>query len=106
MVLTPDETKLYSIEEFDAFVSLPENHERLFEYIGGEIVEVVSNPYSSKIGSLLNTYIGVYLLQNDIEHLTGADGGYMVSGERYIPDVGFISYTKQTELSYCARAFN
>jgi len=100
MFFAPDEAKLYTIEEFDAFVMLPENHEHSFEYIGGEIVEVVSNPLSSKIASLVGTYMGVYLLKNDIGHLTGADGGYIVSGERYIPDVGFISYAKQPELSY------
>lgn len=100
MFLTTDAAKLHTVEEFDAFVSLPENHERLFEYIGGEIVEVVSNPYSSKIAMLVGGYIQIYLVQNDIGHLTGADGGYMVSGERYIPDVGFIRYAKQPELSY------
>lgn len=92
--------KLVSADEFDAFVMRPENAGRLFELVGGEIIEVVSNPYSSKIGSRVTTFIGMYLLQNDIGHLTGADGGYIVSGERYIPDVAFISYARQPELAY------
>jgi Uma2 family endonuclease len=41
----------------------------------------------------------VYLSNHDIGHLTGADGSYMVSGERYIPDVGFIAYARQPGLS-------
>ncbi len=36
--------------------------------------------------------------KNDIGHVTGADGGYRVSGQRYIPDVGYISYERQPQL--------
>lgn len=94
------QTKPMTVEEFDAFVLLPENIDREFEFIGGEIYEVVSNPKSSNTAMRFATFLGGYLLQNDIGYLTGADGGYRVSGERYIPDVGFISYAKQPELSY------
>ena len=93
-------TGLVTADEFDVYVNLPENRVRLFEYIGGEIIEGVPNPYSSETAMTIGAFIKIYLLQNDIGHLTGADGGYMVSGERYIPDVGFISYQKQAELSY------
>jgi Uma2 family endonuclease len=46
--------KLHSIDEFEAFIGLPENADRLFELINGEIVEkvpteehslIVGNPY-------------------------------------------------------------
>jgi Uma2 family endonuclease len=94
------QTKPMTVEEFDKFVLLPENIDREFEFVGGEIYEVVSNPKSSSAAARFITYLGMYLLQNDIGHLTGADGGYMVSGERYIPDAAFISYAKQPELSY------
>ncbi len=33
-------------------------------------------------------------------HITGADGGYIVKGERYIPDIGFISVERQPESSH------
>lgn len=89
-----------TVSEFEAFISRRENRERLFELIGGKIVEVVSNPLSSKIAQRFGTFVGMYLLENDIGHLTGADGGYVVSGEMYIPDVGFIGYEKQRELAY------
>jgi Uma2 family endonuclease len=90
--------KPLTVEEFDEFIRLPENIDREFEYIGGAIFEVVSNPKSSKLGARMATFLGIYLLNDDIGHLTGADGGYIVSGERYIPDVGYISYAKQPEL--------
>lgn len=44
------------------------------------------------------TFLGMYLLTNDIGYLTGADGGYWVAGERYIPDAAFIRYSLQPEL--------
>lgn len=93
------EKKRVTLEEFDRFVSLPENADRLFEFIGGEIVEVPSNPYSSEIAMRIVIYIGIYLMQNDIGHITGEQGGYWVSGERYAPDAAFISYKRQPELA-------
>ena len=95
--MTIDE-HIYSIVEFDEFVQLPENADKLFELIGGEIFEVPSNPYVSKIAITIATYMRMYTLQNDIGHVTGEAGGYIVSGERYAPDVAFISYEKQQEL--------
>lgn len=91
-------------DDFEAFVDLPENHERTFELIGGEIVEVPSNPLVSKIAMLIGAALLVYLSEHDIGHITGADGGYIVNGERYVPDVAFISYARQPQLP--ARGYN
>lgn len=88
-----------TIDEFDAFVKHPENADKLFEFIGGEIVEVPSNPYASKIAGKIFGELYIYLKGHDIGHLTGEAGGYMVSGERYAPDVAFISYERQPELA-------
>lgn len=89
----------FTVEKFDDFVELPENQDKLFEYIGGEIVEVPSNPYSSYISGWVHTFINMYLLKHPIGFATGEQGGYMVSGERYVPDVAFISFAKQKELA-------
>lgn len=93
------EARKLTVEDFDAFVEHPENADKLFEYIGGEVFEVPSNPYVSKIAGLILTFIGMYLLENDIGHVTGEQGGYQVSGERYAPDVAYISYERQPELA-------
>src|SRR5688500_2489863 len=75
--------------EFEHFIEQPENEGRDFELIGGEIFEVVSNNYCSLVGARLVFLITRYLYDNSIEgYISGADGGYMVSGERYMPDVG------------------
>lgn len=93
-----------SAEAFDLFIEQPENRDATFELIDGEIVEVPSNPYVSKIAAKIITFIGIYLLEHDIGHLTGKAGGYVVGGERYAPDVAFISYARQPELA--AKGYN
>ncbi len=88
-----------TLDEFEAFIALPENVDKTFEYIHGEIVEVPSNAFASKIAAKILTYIGIFLLEHDLGHLTGEAGGYMVSGGRYAPDVAYISYDRQPELA-------
>ena len=82
-------------EEFDTFINLPENADRLFELIGGEIIEVPSNPYASYIASKILGYLFMYLVTHDVGWTTTEAGGYVVAGENYAPDVAFVSYTKQ-----------
>lgn len=82
-------------EQFYEFVMRPENRDRNFEYIAGEIVEVVSNNESSSKGANLIAYFGNYVLVNKLGRITGADGGYVISGEDYIPDAAFVSYKRQ-----------
>lgn len=86
-------------DDFDRFIELRENEDRLFEFIGGEIVEVPSNPYSSNIGGWVQTHINLYLMKNPIGFTTGEAGLYVVSGERYAPDVAFISRERQAHLA-------
>jgi Uma2 family endonuclease len=87
--------KRYTTEEFDRFVTLPENADRLFEYCAGEVVEVVSNNYSSEIAMLIGAMLVLFVKKERLGHVTGADGGYVVAGQRFIPDVAFISSSRQ-----------
>jgi Uma2 family endonuclease len=87
-------------EEFDKFILQPEMEDRIFELIAGEIVEVPSNPFASAIAGTILFFIKLFIRQNTIAgHVTGADGGYWVAGERYAPDVAFISKARQPELA-------
>lgn len=88
-----------TVEAFDAFTELPENADKLFEFIGGEVVEVPSNPYASNVSVKFTIRIGGFVEQHDLGYVTGEAGGYMVFGERYAPDVAFISKVKQPELA-------
>ena len=84
-------------EQFYEFVMRPENRDRNFEYIAGEIVEVVSNNVSSEDGFSLALEVGVFVKRNKLGRMTGADGGYVINGEDYIPDAAFMSYARQPE---------
>lgn len=86
-----------TVPEFDDWVEHADSEKR-YEYIAGEIVEVTSNTIASKLAGLFFGELYLYLKNNDIGHLTGADGGYMVASERYIPDVAFLSYVKQKDI--------
>ena len=88
-----------TIDEFEVFTNLPENADKLFELIGGEIFEVPSNPYVSELAMIIGALLLAFVKKHKLGHVTGEAGGYMVSGERYAPDVAFISYEKQPELA-------
>lgn len=88
-----------TVEEFDIFAELPQNRDKMLEYIGGEVVEVPSNPAASRFSQIVAGEMYIYLKSNPIGHLTGEAGGYMVSGERYAPDVAYISKAKQPDLA-------
>lgn len=85
--------------EFEQFILLPEHGDTLFELIDGEIYPVVSNNRSSRIAMSIGIIIGSFVNKNNLGYITGADGGYQVSGQRYIPDVAFMSKTRQAEPS-------
>jgi Uma2 family endonuclease len=82
--------------EFERFIRQPENASRDFELIAGEIVEkMVSNPRSSKLGIRVGGRLSVWVEDRGLGVVTGADGGYIVNGERYIPDAAYISKARQ-----------
>lgn len=89
-------------EAFDHFVQQPENRDRNFELIAGEIVEVVSNSYSSEIAAIILGELRAFIKGKTLGRVTGADGGYIIDGERYIPDAAFISNARQPQRSYAA----
>jgi Uma2 family endonuclease len=86
-----------TVEAFEEFALLPENRDKRLEWREGRIVEVVSSVPSSNIGVIVMAYVTIFVLQNNLGLLTGADGGYVVGDERYIPDGAFISKTRQPE---------
>lgn len=81
--------------EFERYAALPENRERRLELIEGEMAEMVSNDVSSHLAMLIGAYITLFAQTHSLGFVTGADGGYSVGGERYMPDVGFMSAIRQ-----------
>src|SRR5258708_32857327 len=86
-----------TVEEFEKIAALPENRDKRLEYIGGEIVEVVSNSLSSRITARILARISIHVETNNLGYVTDSQGGYRVSAEDYIPDVGFISKARHSK---------
>lgn len=85
-----------TVEEFEAYALHPDNIQRRLELIGGEMVELVSNRRSSKAGVYAASKIIVFVTENNLGEVTGADGGYQVGKDRYIPDAAFTSKARAT----------
>jgi Uma2 family endonuclease len=86
--------------EFERLAQLPKNRDKRLEFVAGEVVEVVTNSYASMIAARILARIGTFVDDHKLGHYTGADGGYMVGNDRVIPDVGFISKSRQPEPSH------
>jgi len=97
MVLVMPQTRL-SAEDFEALAEQPDYADVRLEFIAGEVYEVPSNMLASHVAMNLAAELGIYLKQNRIGWLTGADGGYRVGPDRYIPDVAFVSYARQASI--------
>jgi Uma2 family endonuclease len=89
--------ELITAEEFEEYALLPENRARNLELIGGEIVEMVSNDYSSGIAMFIGAKVLLFVLEHKLGRVTTADGGYYIGKDRYIPDVAYISTAKKPE---------
>lgn len=86
-------------EEFDVFAELPDNADKLLEFINREIIEKVPcGAYFSKISARVIIRLGGFVEEHDLGHVTGEAGGYRVGNDRYVPDVAFLSKAKQEEL--------
>lgn len=94
------QTNSITTEDFEAWIRLPENADKYFELIAGEIYEMVSNWDSSKIAMIIGSFITQFVLLRDLGQVTGADGGYKVGTDRYIPDVGFVKKERLTDQPY------
>jgi Uma2 family endonuclease len=91
--------RTFTVEEFEQFILLPQHGDTMFELIDGKVYPVVSNNRSSRIAASIVIFIGAYVKANKLGYITGADGGYVVSGERLIPDIAFMSKARQPQPS-------
>jgi Uma2 family endonuclease len=82
-------------EEFDEISALPENADKRLEFIGGEIRQAISDYYASEVGATVMTNIVAFVKQNKLGRVTGADGGYCIGRDRYVPGGAFMSFARQ-----------
>lgn len=87
-----------TVEQFDELVLQPPYIERNFEYVAGEMVEVVSNQYASVLSARLIIFLAMQMQQHNIKgDLTTSNCGYKLGTERYMPDIACIDYEPTRE---------
>lgn len=91
--------KAHTDAEFEAYIRLPENSEKRFEFIEGEIIEAPSNPFSSEIAILIASAILAFVRPRGLGRVTGEGAGYVVAGQKLAPDVAFVSSARQAQLA-------
>jgi len=87
-------------EAFEDYALLPEHRDKRLEFVDGRIIELVSQDYASIVAINTAAEIRTFVKRHKLGWVTGADGGYRVLNERYIPDVAFISNKRQPEPAY------
>lgn len=58
--------RLYTLKDFETFIAQPENADRLFELINGEIVEKVPAQLHALIANLFNAVLFLYMQKHPI----------------------------------------
>lgn len=83
-----------SIEEFEAFISHPENKGYLYELINGEVREkVITGLHSVLVGNIA-TLINMYVWQRELMGRTGVEGRFRpesATRDDRLPDVHYVS---------------
>lgn len=85
--------KLYTVDEFERFIVLPENRDRYFELINGEIVEKVPTQKHGKLAGVVYGEVYIFLKQNPLGHIL-IEARYRIPDDKHNarqPDLSFVS---------------
>lgn len=97
MIAQPE---LLTTEAFEQFIALPENRERLFELVNGEIVEKVPTRGHAVVANNFGTEFNNYLDVNDIGQ-AGVEARHRPTGDDTndrIPDVSLVLGNRPVEM--------
>jgi Uma2 family endonuclease len=96
-MVTPEKSKLYTMEEFLEFALRPENADREFELINGEISAVMpSRTCNSGIGLIIATAVRPFCRECQSPcYMSGEAGAYRIGSNVVVPDFAY----KRTPLS-------
>lgn len=94
----PETKTRYTLAEFHTFANDPDNADKLYELIDGEIVEKMGSFTPSQIAATISMFINLWARETRLGYVTGADGSYTISDENeFIPDVAYISKERMPE---------
>jgi Uma2 family endonuclease len=75
-------------EVFDAW-SVTDEGAR-YEWMEGEAIPMVSSNQSSQLALTIGSLLNGWIRQHRLGKATGPDGGYLVNGQRFMPDFAFV----------------
>lgn len=80
-----------TLDEFIAFALHPDNSERNFEFINGEIIEMSPGRTGySEIAMLLAVFVYNFCREADVPcHISGADGAFAINEHVIVPDFAY-----------------
>jgi Uma2 family endonuclease len=89
--------QVWTIEDFQEFVLRPENNDRLFELINGEIIEKMpGRTRNSEFGLILASLVRPFCRAHNLPcHVSGEAGTYEIQGSVVAPDFAY----KRTPMS-------
>ena len=90
-MVVSDTSKLVTLDEFKAFTAQPENSDKLFELINGEIIEVSpGRTRNSALEHLLSFHVHRFCREHGIPcYISGGDGAYNIQGHVIAPDFAY-----------------
>lgn len=87
-----------NIDEFEAFLELPENSDRLFELIDGEIIEKMPTERHGLIIFTLSGYLFIYLAENPVGRAT-VETRYRPADDTRNDRIPDLSFTRNEHLA-------
>jgi Uma2 family endonuclease len=80
-----------TLRDFQEFVNRPENSDRLFELVNGEIIEVMpGRTRNSEIHDIIVFAVRLFCQTHHVPcHTTSADGAYNIEGNVVAPDFAY-----------------
>jgi Uma2 family endonuclease len=94
-MVVPDKSKLYTVDEFEQFITNPENDERYFELINGEIVEKVPTQKHGVVSVNITTDMRIWVRKTG-KGRVASEVRHRVAGDPY--------NSRQPDISYYADA--
>ncbi len=91
--MSAQQERLYTVEEFEALLALPENRDRLLELVNGEIVEKMPTEKHGETAALIGAALLAFVRPNKLGRVGVEVRHRMPQDQRnsLLPDVSFIS---------------
>jgi Uma2 family endonuclease len=91
MMINQDLPLTYTFDQFRAYIALPENADRLFEFINGEIIEKApGRTRYSEYGHIIAAAVRMFCRAHNLPcHTSGGDGAYTIEGHVLAPDFAY-----------------